>query len=72
MFYVAITTTENEALDIVRRAVKADATIEPTGFACLSRRPAPSIWRLVSRAPSDTKVRQSSAATLRTKPAEQR
>lgn len=31
MFYVAITTTENEALDIVRRAVKADATIEPTG-----------------------------------------
>jgi hypothetical protein len=31
MFYVAITTSENEALSIVRRAVKEDATVEPTG-----------------------------------------
>lgn len=31
MFYVAITTSENEALAIVRRAVKADANVEPTG-----------------------------------------
>jgi hypothetical protein len=31
MFYVAITTSENEALAAVRRAVKADATVEPTG-----------------------------------------
>ncbi len=31
MFYVAITTSEDEALAIVRRAVKADATVEPTG-----------------------------------------
>jgi len=31
MFYVAITTSESEALAAVRRAVKADATVEPTG-----------------------------------------
>ena len=31
MFYVAITTSETEALAIVRRAVKEDATVEPTG-----------------------------------------
>jgi len=31
MFYVAITTSENEALAIVRHAVKEDAIVEPTG-----------------------------------------
>ncbi|MGE8128550.1 MULTISPECIES: hypothetical protein [unclassified Methylobacterium] len=31
MFYVAITTSEDEALAIVRRAVKGDADVEPTG-----------------------------------------
>ncbi|MCJ2085363.1 hypothetical protein MKK88_05055 [Methylobacterium sp. E-005] len=31
MFYVAITTSEDEALAIVRHAVKADATVETTG-----------------------------------------
>ncbi|WP_244625574.1 hypothetical protein [Methylobacterium mesophilicum] len=31
MFYVAITTSETEALTIVRRVVKEDATVEPTG-----------------------------------------
>lgn len=31
MFYVAITTSEPEALAIVRRAVKEDATVEATG-----------------------------------------
>lgn len=31
MFYAAITTSEDAALAIVRRAVKADAEVEPTG-----------------------------------------
>ena len=31
MFYAAITTSEADALAIVRRAVKADAEVEPTG-----------------------------------------
>lgn len=31
MFYATITTSEDEALAIVRRAVKADAAVEPTG-----------------------------------------
>ncbi|WP_354456542.1 hypothetical protein, partial [Methylobacterium sp. 1030] len=31
LFYAAITTSEDEALAIVRRAVKADAAVEPTG-----------------------------------------
>jgi hypothetical protein len=31
MFYVAITTSESEALTVVRRVVKADAIVEPTG-----------------------------------------
>lgn len=31
MFYAAITTSENEALTVVRHAVKADAIVEPTG-----------------------------------------
>ncbi|SDA12339.1 hypothetical protein SAMN02799622_00702 [Methylobacterium sp. UNC378MF] len=31
IFYAAITCSEEEALAIVRRAVKADAAVEPTG-----------------------------------------
>ena len=31
MFYAAITTSEDDALTVVRRAVKADADVEPTG-----------------------------------------
>jgi hypothetical protein len=31
IFYAAITTSEDEALAIVRQAVKADAAVEPTG-----------------------------------------
>jgi hypothetical protein len=31
MFYAAITTSEDDALAIVRRAVKADAEVETTG-----------------------------------------
>ncbi|APT34646.1 hypothetical protein MCBMB27_05355 [Methylobacterium phyllosphaerae] len=31
MFYAVITTSEDEALAVVRQAVKADAVVEPTG-----------------------------------------
>ncbi|MGH1571932.1 hypothetical protein ACRAWG_16090 [Methylobacterium sp. P31] len=65
MFYATITTSEDDALAIVRRAVKADAEVEPTGSASLSRRPARSIWRQASLEPSDAAPGSGHADQLR-------